>query len=132
MWRFLRKFIKFAAPETSAQEPDREAETGADFFQDPFDGLAIQIPIEDHIDLHTFDPGETREILEAYLSEAAEHGFSRVRIVHGKGSGVQRRIVRSFLSRHFIVTEFHDAPPEEGGWGATVAHLEVPNRKDVE
>ena len=61
--------------------------------------------------------------MEAYLEEAQRLGFKRVRIVHGRGIGVQRRTVRAVLARTPFVISFDDAPPEAGGWGATVAHL---------
>jgi len=84
---------------------------------------SVVIPIEDVIDLHSFRPSETASVVEAYLEEAAAKGFREVRIVHGRGSGAQRRTVRSVLSRSPLVTEFRDAPPGRGGWGATVALL---------
>lgn len=95
----------------------------ATVYDDPFDGRAIAIPIENFIDLHTFSPEETTELLEAYLEAARDKGFKRVRIIHGRGHGVQRNIVQSFLSRHYAVTGFHDARACEGGWGATIAYL---------
>ena len=75
------------------------------------------------IDLHTFRPSETASVVEEYLAEAAGHGFAEVRIVHGRGVGAQRRIVRAVLARSPLVEEFRDAPPERGGWGATVVRL---------
>jgi len=86
-------------------------------------GIPHRIPVEDHIDLHAFSPAEVRDLVEEYLSLAAEAGFRRVRIIHGRGTGVQRRIVRSILSRHPRVEAYGDAPPEAGGWGATYALL---------
>jgi len=75
------------------------------------------------IDLHTFRPQETRDVVVSYLEEAADRGFASVRIVHGRGKGVQRRIVRSVLEKHPLVTSFHDDYPGRGGWGATVVNL---------
>lgn len=86
-------------------------------------GIPHPVPIEDHIDLHAFSPAEVRDLVEEYLSLAAAAGFRRVRIIHGRGTGVQRRIVRSILSRHPRVEAYGDAPPEAGGWGATYALL---------
>lgn len=83
------------------------------------------LPVEDSIDLHPFRPSETASVVEEYVSAAAARGFAEVRIVHGKGSGTQRRIVRSVLARSPLVLECRDAPPERGGWGATVARLRV-------
>jgi dsDNA-specific endonuclease/ATPase MutS2 len=86
----------------------------------------VRIPIEDRIDLHAFAPAEVAPLVADYLEEAARAGLRQVRIIHGRGSGVQRRIVRSALSRHPFVDAFADAPPEAGGWGATVVRLRVP------
>lgn len=77
------------------------------------------IPIEDSIDLHTFSPRDVLSVVEEYLEEAAAKGYREVRLIHGKGTGVQRAAVRSLLSRHCRVESFSDAPPEAGGWGAT-------------
>ena len=89
-------------------------------------GDPVVLPVEDSLDLHSFRPGETASVVEEYLFEAAARGFLEVRIVHGRGSGVQRRIVRSTLARSPLVAEFRDATPERGGWGATVARLRAP------
>jgi DNA-nicking Smr family endonuclease len=83
----------------------------------------VHIPIEDSIDLHTFSPREIKVVLEEYLREAYEKGFHTVRIVHGRGMGVQREIVRSVLLKHPLVVSFKDARPEAGGWGATAVVL---------
>ena len=74
-------------------------------------------------DLHTVAPREVRAVVEEYLREAHRKGFRSVRIIHGKGVGVQREAVRSILARTPFVEHFSDAPPEAGGWGATVARL---------
>lgn len=86
-------------------------------------GTPYRVPIEDRIDLHAFSPAEVRELVGEYLSLAAAAGFRQVRIIHGRGSGVQRRIVRSLLSRHPRVAGYADAPPEAGGWGATIVRI---------
>ena len=83
----------------------------------------IQFPIEDSIDLHTFRPNEVRDLLNDYLEAASEKGFEEVRIIHGKGIGVQRRIVRSVLKSHPLVSSFREAGLDAGGWGATIAVL---------
>jgi dsDNA-specific endonuclease/ATPase MutS2 len=82
-----------------------------------------RIPIEDHIDLHAFLPKEIPSVVAEYLEEASRAGFRQVRIIHGRGTGTQRRIVRSVLALHPLVESLSDAPPEAGGWGATVAVL---------
>ena len=83
----------------------------------------VRVPIEDHIDLHPFRPRDVRSVVESYLEEAVAAGFREVRLIHGRGIGVQREIVRSLLDRHPAVESFRDAPPERGGWGATVVRL---------
>lgn len=89
----------------------------------------VRIPIEDSLDLHPFLPGETASVVEEYLREAAERGFPEVRLIHGRGRGVQRRIVRSALARSPVVESFRDAPPEAGGWGATTVRLVCTRRE---
>ena len=83
----------------------------------------VSIPIEDWIDLHTFLPKEIPSLLEEYLSECREKGFTEVRIIHGKGKGVQRNIVQSFLEKSPLVESFEPTSPEAGSWGATIAYL---------
>ena len=83
----------------------------------------IVLPIEDWIDLHPFRPKEIRSVVESYLEEAIAAGFTEVRLIHGRGIGVQREILRSLLSRHPAVLGYQDAPPGRGGWGATVVRL---------
>jgi DNA-nicking Smr family endonuclease len=83
----------------------------------------IILPIEDSLDLHAFAPREVRSVVGEYLGQAAARGFREVRLIHGKGIGTQRAIVRSVLARHPAVAEFFDGPPERGGWGATVVRL---------
>ena len=82
-----------------------------------------EVPIEDSIDLHTFQPREIALVVEEYLYQAVVKGFREVRIIHGRGIGVQREIVRSVLSRTGFVLSFGDAPLEAGGWGATLVTL---------
>ena len=84
------------------------------------------LPIEDFIDLHPFQPREIRSVVESYLEEAARLGLTEVRVIHGRGIGVQRDAVRAVLARHPLVADFRDAPPERGGWGATIARLARP------
>jgi dsDNA-specific endonuclease/ATPase MutS2 len=86
----------------------------------PDDMEPIVLPIEDALDLHAFAPRDIRSVVEEYLDEAIRHGFSEVRLIHGRGTGVQRAIVQGLLARHSRVARFFDAPAERGGWGATV------------
>ncbi|MEW6376553.1 MAG: Smr/MutS family protein, partial [Thermodesulfobacteriota bacterium] len=85
--------------------------------------MVIKIPIEDWIDLHTFSPKEILSLLEEYLLECQEKGFAEVRIIHGKGKGVQRQIVHDFLKKSPLVASFRQAPPGAGSWGATIVTL---------
>jgi DNA-nicking Smr family endonuclease len=85
--------------------------------------MAVRIPIMDWIDLHIFSPREIPSLLEDYLTECQKKGFMEVRIIHGKGKGVQRNIVHSFLKKSPLVESFKDAPLESGSWGATIANL---------
>ena len=87
------------------------------------DDEPVQIPIEDTLDLHSFGPRDVASVVEEYLKAAHERGFREVRIIHGRGIGVQRSIVQAVLSRHLLVAAFADAPAERGGWGATVVKL---------
>jgi len=83
----------------------------------------IRIPITDIFDLHTIAPRDTKAAVEAYLEEAHNLGLTALRIIHGRGIGVQREVVRSVLARTEYVISFSDAPMEAGGWGATVVTL---------
>lgn len=83
----------------------------------------VDLEITDVLDLHSFPPREVAQVVESYLEAALEKGLRYVRIIHGRGIGAQRRTVRSLLERHPQVLEYSDAPPEAGGWGATVIAL---------
>jgi dsDNA-specific endonuclease/ATPase MutS2 len=83
----------------------------------------VRLEITDVFDLHTIAPRDIERVVQEYLAEARRAGFSSVRIIHGKGQGVQRRLVHSILARTPFVRDWTDAPPQSGGWGATVAHL---------
>lgn len=83
----------------------------------------VRVPIEDAIDLHAFAPRDVASVVDEYLREARRLGHREVRVIHGRGIGAQRQIVRSVLAGHAAVASFADAPPERGGWGATVVIL---------
>jgi DNA-nicking Smr family endonuclease len=83
----------------------------------------IEIPITDVFDLHTVPPKDAKAVVEAYLEEAHARGFRYVRIIHGRGIGLQREMVLTVLARSPFVESFGDAPMEAGGWGATVVTL---------
>ncbi|MBW2522915.1 MAG: Smr/MutS family protein [Deltaproteobacteria bacterium] len=102
----------------SAPAPDDEAPP-------PEDEPAV-VEIEDAIDLHGFQPRDILPVVESYLEAAADKGFREVRLIHGKGKGVQRRRVQQLLSKHPLVEDYADAPAHRGGWGATLAWLKTP------
>lgn len=83
----------------------------------------VEIPITDVFDLHSIPARDVRDAVEAYLEEAHARGFRFLRIIHGRGIGVQRETVRAILTRTSFVESFSDAPAEAGGWGATVVTL---------
>ena len=99
---------------------------------DPFDPFPepVRLEIGDVFDLHSVPPREVRAVVEEYLREAHGKGFRSVRLIHGKGVGVQRETVRAVLARTPFVESFDDAPPGAGGWGATIAHLSPPDGPD--
>jgi len=99
-----------SADETS--EPEREP------------AEPIELEITDVIDLHSFRPNEVASVVRSYLDAAREAGLRRVRIIHGRGAGVQRLTVRTLLARDPRVRDYGDAPPDAGGWGATWAELD--------
>jgi len=85
----------------------------------------VEIEITDVFDLHTIPPRDVKAVVEEYLSEARRLGFPVVRIIHGKGIGVQRELVRAILARTSFVVDWTDAPPEVGGLGATIVRLKL-------
>ena len=83
----------------------------------------VEIPVEDSIDLHPFPPRDVPDVVDAYLGVAVENGFTEVRLIHGRGIGVQRNRVQKLLTSHPLISGFHDAPADRGGWGATIVYL---------
>jgi dsDNA-specific endonuclease/ATPase MutS2 len=111
------RFIEWLRQRFSIDEPlERSEEEGLEF-------ESVTLEITRSIDLHTFQPRDIRRVVEEYLTQARQKGFSQVRIIHGKGKGVQKRVVHELLLKTPFVLNWHDAPPESGGWGATIAHL---------
>ncbi len=94
-----------------------------DDFEDFSQALPVKLPITDVLDLHSFRPADVPEVVREWLDAAYAAGFHLVRIVHGKGIGVQRKTVRTLLARDPRVEDFGDAPLEAGGWGATWVKL---------
>lgn len=83
----------------------------------------VEYPIDGTLDLHQFSAKETRDIVKEYIATCLEKGIYKIRIVHGKGIGVQREIVQSLLKKHPQVLNFRHEGGSGGGWGATVVDL---------
>ena len=94
-----------------------EADEGGPFSE------PVRLPTEDHLDLHAFRPSEITGVVDAYLEAAQEAGYREVRLIHGRGRGIQRAQVQALLARDPRVERFADAPPDRGGWGATLVWL---------
>lgn len=90
---------------------------------DPVTLEAVALPLTDVLDLHSFRPEDVPKVVAEYLGEARRAGLAEVRIVHGRGRGVQRAVVRRLLAEAPGVAGFSDAPPTRGGWGATLVRL---------
>jgi DNA-nicking Smr family endonuclease len=88
---------------------------------DDLDSDAVRIPIEGELDLHAFAPRDIPSVVESYLEAAVENGLTEVRLVHGRGTGVQRAAVHRVLARHPLVRGYHDDPRSH--LGATIALL---------
>jgi DNA-nicking Smr family endonuclease len=106
----------------SAGGKDRSEDSDSPF------GEPVVVPIQDFIDLHAFQPKDIPSVVEEYVQQCLQAGFGEVRIIHGRGAGTQRRIVRSILEKHPAVISFRDASPQAGGWGATVILLKIRSR----
>jgi DNA-nicking Smr family endonuclease len=83
----------------------------------------VRIPIDGNLDLHLFNPREVPDLIDDYFEECVLSGLLEVRVIHGKGSGVLKKRVRSHLAKHPRVASFREAPPDAGGWGATLVTL---------
>jgi len=83
----------------------------------------VRLPIEDALDLHAFAPREVPSVVEEYLVQCRQAGLLEVRLIHGKGTGAQRAVIRRFLRTLPDVLSFADAPSQAGGWGATLVRL---------
>src|SRR5690606_24592360 len=111
-----------------SDKEDKEIESeiapplGAD--EDPF-GDPVVLEIRDVIDLHAIAPKQVKAVVEEYLLEARARRFPYVRIIHGKGIGAQRAMIRKILDRTSFIIRYYDAPPEAGGLGATIAELDL-------
>jgi len=92
---------------------------------EPEDDSYVALPIEDALDLHAFAPADIPSVVEEYLLACRERGWREVRLIHGKGIGVQRRRVQALLARLDFVERYVDAPPGRGHWGATLVWLKA-------
>jgi len=101
---------------------DKLGESSVSDADSPFAGQIV-IPIEDSLDLHPFAPQDIPSVVEEYIEQCSQAGIYEIRLIHGRGMGIQRRIIRSLLEKHPQVLAFKDAQAESGGWGATVAIL---------
>lgn len=106
-------------------DPEASPQPTADAEVDPYNPFPepITLEISDVIDLHTIPPRDVKRVVEEYLCEAQRLEFPVVRIIHGKGIGVQREMVRTILARSTFVMDWTDAPPEAGGLGATIVRF---------
>ena len=87
----------------------------------------VDLPIDGALDLHTFRPGDLKDLVPDYLAACRERGILQVRIIHGKGTGALRRTVHALLARLPEVASFHPAEEGAGGWGATIVTLRPPD-----
>jgi hypothetical protein len=124
---WIKRFFAASAPADGSRSA-AEHQGDEDEEIDPFNPFPepVRLEIGDVFDLHTVAPREVKAVVAAYLAEARAAGYLSVRIIHGKGKGVQREMVRSILARTPFVLDYTDAPPDGGGWGATVAQLSPP------
>jgi len=118
-------WIKRVAGARSVQSSPDSINIDEDAEVDPYDPFPepVTIEITDVIDLHTIQPKDVKRVVEEYLEQVHRAGFQTVRIIHGKGIGVQRQIVRTVLAGTSFVDTWTDAPPEAGGLGATIVRL---------
>jgi DNA-nicking Smr family endonuclease len=93
------------------------------------DDSAVEIPVTGELDLHAFAPADIPSVVEEYVAASRQRGLTLLRLIHGRGKGVQRAVVRRVLDRLPGVQSHHDAPPGSGGWGATIVVL-APSEPD--
>lgn len=87
------------------------------------DNHFIEFPVDGTLDLHTFQPGEVKDLVPEYLAACRERGILQVRVIHGKGTGALKRTVHAILSTLPVVASFRTAEEDAGGWGATIVEL---------
>ena len=117
----LTVVVLIAGSTASAEDLEGDGQPDEEDEYDP--ERPVEFLVEDSIDLHSFPPRDVPDVVDAYLEEASKKGFTEVRLIHGRGIGVQRDRVQKLLARHPLISGFHDAPPDRGGWGATIAYI---------
>ena len=95
----------------------------SDDYQQLLDAMLHYLPLGDVLDLHTFSPRDAQSAVEAFLEHSREQGLTALRIIHGRGLGVQRDMVHQLLAATPYVERYTAAPAEAGGWGATIVTL---------
>ena len=91
--------------------------------------MVTKLPIEDVLELHTFNPKEISDLLEDYFIECINHNIFSVRIIHGKGKGILKKKVQSILRKNSLVVFYKNAPESAGAWGATIVDLQ--QKRDI-
>jgi DNA-nicking Smr family endonuclease len=95
------------------------------------DDESVELPIGPELDLHTFHPRDIPDVVADYLDACAARGLRSVRLVHGRGKGVQRAVIRRLLASRPDVEAYADSTPEDGGWGATRVWLRARPESDA-
>ncbi|MEJ2430112.1 MAG: Smr/MutS family protein [Deltaproteobacteria bacterium] len=125
LWLILDNPLEYFT--TQGDHDSSDANWPGDAGEGPLAGFAPREPVvlgsSDTLDLHTFSPKEVPSLLEEFIHESQRAEIYLVKIIHGKGSGTMRRRVQTLLARNQRVLAFYDAPPESGGWGATLVEL---------
>ena len=132
LFRWLKEKTSAVEAGTVKGERVKPRSDEADADVDPYDPFPepVEIPLTDVLDLHTIPPRDVKAVVGSYLEQACAAGFPVVRIIHGKGIGVQREMVRSILARTNFVSDWGDAPPGAGGLGATIVRFRTTNAAD--
>lgn len=132
LFNFILAHFVWLTHRTPHADNEHSSDEITDDTENPSDPLPdiVRLEIRDSIDLHTIPPHDIPAVVTEYLHEARRHGFDTVRIIHGKGRGIQRAVVRRILAVTDFVTSYSDAPAYSGGWGATVAHLRISENSD--